>query len=89
MQRDPDGGGHQPGSEHSANACPACGERRLALAPPPRIDVMGVQQHSDLFGFGDRQAPPAIECLACGTRWADAEALRDDRRDASGDVPLP
>ncbi len=38
---------------------------------------MGVQPYSDLLGLGDREpeTPPAIECLACGTRWRDLDAF--------------
>ena len=58
-------------------ACPVCGQHRLAIARPPHIAVMGVQPYSDLLGLGDREpeTPPAIECLACGTRWRDIDAF--------------
>ena len=64
--------------EESQLACPVCGEHRLAVARPPHIAVMGVQPYSDLLGLGDREpeVPPAIECLACGTRWRDIDAFR-------------
>jgi hypothetical protein len=58
-------------------ACPVCGQHWLAIARPPHIAVMGVQPYSDLLGLGDREpdTPPAIECLACGTRWRDIDAF--------------
>jgi hypothetical protein len=62
----------------SDQACPVCGERRLAVERPPYIAVMGVQPYSDLLGLGDREpnTPPAIVCLACGTRWRDINAFK-------------
>lgn len=64
--------------ERSQLACPVCGQHRLAIARPPHIAVMGVQPYSDLLGLGDREpeTPPAIECLACGTRWRDIDAFK-------------
>lgn len=76
----------------SANACPVCGQHALALDLPPRIDVMGVQPHSDLIGMGDvqQQAAPAIVCRACWTRWRDLPAFEAGTPDAPvPDVPLP
>jgi hypothetical protein len=73
------------GSLRSLMACPVCGEYRLAIALPPHIAVMGVQPYSDLLGLGDRKPDtlPAIECLACGTRWRDIDAFRDGTPEAA------
>lgn len=67
----------------SREACPVCGVQRLAVEKPVQIAVLGVQPNSDLFGMGDPEVrtPPAIVCLACGTRWSDIEAFRTGRPD--------
>ena len=46
---------------------------------------MGVQPYSDLLGLGDPEpvTPPAIECLACGTRWRDIDAFNAGRPEPS------
>jgi len=60
----------------SEQACPVCGQHRLAIDEPPRIDVMGIQLYSDIVGMGDlRQPAMGIVCLGCGTRWQDREAF--------------
>ena len=66
--------------QRSVQRCPACGEYRLAVVDQPRVDIGGVQPANELLGLGDLQAPPGISCLACGTRWLDATAFKDDRR---------
>ena len=55
----------------SEQACPACGEHALALDTPPEIDVMGVQQYSDMLGMGDlpNEGALGIVCLKCDTHW--------------------
>lgn len=75
-------------SEHarSEQACPVCSEHSLALDRPPEIDVMGVQQYSDILGMGDlpNQGALGIVCLSCGTHWRDKDAF--DRGDADPDA---
>jgi hypothetical protein len=64
-------------ADRSELACPICSEHTLALDQPPRIDVMGVQQYSDIVGMGDlpSEGPIGIVCLSCGTRWRDRDAF--------------
>jgi hypothetical protein len=66
----------------SEEACPVCSQHTLALDRPPEIDVMGVQQYSDMLGMGDLHVEGSIGivCLTCGTHWRDKGAF--DRGDA-------
>lgn len=65
----------------SEQACPVCGRHELAVDPPPRLEIMGYLPANELLGMGDvqSQVPPAIVCLACGTRWTDLDAFRENR----------
>ena len=69
----------------SEQACPVCGEHALALDTPPEIDVMGVQQYSDMLGMGDlpNEGALGIVCLKCDTHWRDKAAF--DRGEADSD----
>ena len=69
----------------SEQACPVCGEHALALDTPPEIDVMGVQQYSDMLGMGDlpNEGALGIVCLECKTHWRDKAAF--DRGEADPD----
>lgn len=77
-------------------ACPVCDQHTLALDRPPEIDVMGVQQYSDMLGMGDlpNQGALGIVCLTCQTHWRDKAAFDrgdpdpDTGPDASPDVDL-
>lgn len=68
----------------SGEACPVCGEHRLALIEFPRIPIVGYQAYSELIGMGETHAStaPGIGCLACGTEWDDLAAFREARRGA-------
>ena len=70
----------------SEQACPVCSQHALALDRPPEIDVMGVQQYSDMLGMGDvhDEGPVGIVCLNCKTHWRDKDAF--DRGEADPDV---
>ncbi len=70
----------------SEQACPVCSQHTLALDTPPEIDVMGVQQYSDMLGMGDLQNEGAvgIVCLNCQTHWRDKGAF--DRGEPDPDV---
>jgi hypothetical protein len=70
----------------SEQACPVCSQHTLALDRPPEIDVMGVQQYSDMLGMGDleNEGTVGIVCLDCKTRWRDKAAF--DRGEAEPDV---
>ena len=80
----------------SQQACPVCSQHTLALDRPPEIDVMGVQQYSDMLGMGDleNEGPVGIVCLNCDTHWRDKAAFdrgeqdTDDGSDAPPDVEL-
>ena len=69
----------------SEQACPVCSQHALALDRPPEIDVMGVQQYSDMLGMGDLENEGAvgIVCLNCNTLWRDKAAF--DRGEAEPD----
>ncbi len=66
-------------------ACPVCSKHTLSLDRPPEIDVMGVQQYSDILGMGDlpNEGTVGIVCLSCKTRWRDKAAF--DRGTAEPD----
>jgi hypothetical protein len=78
----------------SEQACPVCSQHTLALDRPPEIDVMGVQQYSDMLGMGDleNEGTVGIVCLDCKTHWRDkaafdrGEADTDDGSDAPADA---
>jgi len=59
----------------SRHACPVCGAHRVAIVRLPRIDVLGVQPYTDLFGMGDQRTMPGLECRACGAAWRDLHAF--------------
>jgi hypothetical protein len=75
----------------SERACPVCGEHRLKLEEPPRIDIMGVQVYSDMLGMGDLQQEslPSIVCLACGTRWRDLRAFQRNEPEPREEAATP
>jgi len=62
----------------SNEACPVCGEHRLALLSFPNVDVLGVQPYAELIGMGDPtpDTAPGIACLACGSEWPDLDEFR-------------
>ena len=64
-------------SARSDRACPVCGEHRVRVVRPPRIDVQGVSPWLDLYAMGDPNTlvPPAIACEACEAQWADLAAF--------------
>jgi hypothetical protein len=64
-------------AEESRWACPVCGAHRLAMDELPRVGAMGAQPYTDILGMGDpgNRTMPAILCLACGSRWPDADAF--------------
>ena len=69
----------------SEQACPVCSQHTLALDKPPEIDIMGVQQYSDMLGMGDleNEGPMGIVCLNCKTHWRDKAAF--DRGEPDSD----
>ena len=71
-------------TERSRDACPVCGEHRLALVEFPEATATGYLVANEIVGMGEEQAstPPAIGCLACGAEWPDLAAFRAAR--ASG-----
>lgn len=72
-------------------ACPVCAQHTLALDRPPEIDVMGVQQYSDMLGMGDlpNQGAVGIVCMSCDTHWRDKAAFDrgEPEPDKSSDAP--
>ena len=75
----------------SEQACPVCGHHTLALDKPPEIDVMGVQQYSDMLGMGDlhNEGSVGIVCLSCKTHWRDKAAFDrgEPEPDKGSDAP--
>lgn len=68
-------------TRRSAEACPVCGQHRLAVAPDDAPDLRRSRPYDELIGMGDpvvRQAP-GIVCLACGTEWASLDDFRAGR----------
>ena len=70
----------------SAEACPVCGEHRLALGPDQRPDLRRARPYDDLIAMGDPGVPaePSIECLACASSWP---SLADFRAAQRGEAP--
>lgn len=62
----------------SRDACPDCGEHRLAVIEFPTIPTAGYQPYNELLGMGEahEQSAPAIGCLACGAEWRDLDEFR-------------
>ncbi len=77
--------------ERSADACPVCGEHRLALLDFPDAHTVGYQPHSELIGMGEARAQtePAIGCLACGAEWPGIDAFREAQAEAEDDEDRP
>jgi hypothetical protein len=73
----------------SEQACPVCSQHTLALDRPPEIDVMGVQQYSDMLGMGDleNQGVLGIVCLNCDTHWRDKDAFDRGEPDVVSETP--
>jgi hypothetical protein len=57
----------------------------------PRVGAMGSQPYSDILGMGDPddRTMPEIVCLACSTRWPNAEAFWADAREPAADAAAP
>lgn len=65
----------------SREACPRCGQHRLALIEPPDVELTNIQVANETLGIPTDvrlQGEPAIECLACGAEWPDLAALRSE-----------
>lgn len=71
-------------TERSKEACPVCGQHRLALLQFPTVDVLPVRQLDEIYGFTDPAAAsntePGIGCLNCGSEWPDLAAFRAAQR---------
>jgi hypothetical protein len=70
----------------SRDACPVCGEHRLAIGPDQRPDLRQIRPYDELIAMGD-PAPdfePSIECLACESSWPN---LADFRAAERGEGP--
>jgi hypothetical protein len=63
--------------DRSADACPVCGEHRLAIIDFPELPGGVASPAAELVGGrGSDPLAPSIGCLACGAEWADVEAFR-------------
>ena len=61
----------------SADACPVCGEHRLAIIDFPELTGGGRSPAAEVVGgSGSDPTVPAIGCLACGAEWEDVNAFR-------------
>jgi hypothetical protein len=69
----------------SKDACPRCGQHRLALVELPDVELTNVQVANDTLGIPTEvrlQGEPAIECLACGAEWSDLATFRSEEAGA-------
>jgi hypothetical protein len=66
----------------SAEECPVCGQRRLAVGPDQRPDLRVARPYDELLGMGDPgpRHEPSIECLACDSSWSNLAAFRAAQR---------
>lgn len=72
----------------SKEACPRCGQYRLALIEPPDVELTNIQVANETLGIPTDvrlQGEPAIECLACGAEWPDLASLRSEETGAADD----
>jgi hypothetical protein len=76
----------------SVDACPRCGEHRLAVLEFPALTSTIFEPVSDAFGIitdARRPGVPGIGCLACGTEWSSLAEFRADRTDGVGQPARP
>jgi hypothetical protein len=74
--------------ERSKEACPRCGQHRLALVEPPDVELTNIQVANETLGIPTDvrlQGDPAIECLDCGAEWPDLATLRAEEAAGPGD----
>jgi hypothetical protein len=76
-------------ADRSLEACPVCGEHRLALLGFPEVSGSSYLPSSEAFGIRGEDpltaTPPAIGCLHCGAEWPTIDAFRAAQADASHD----
>ena len=64
-------------ADRSADACPVCGEHRLAIIDFPELPGGVPSPAAELVGGrGADPSAPSIGCLACGAEWPDVAAFR-------------
>jgi hypothetical protein len=69
-------------TERSHDACPRCGEHRLAVLDVPDVELTGYQPANASMGIATDvrlEGPPGIGCLACGAQWQDLDAFRAEQ----------
>jgi len=69
--------------EQSKEACPRCGEHRLAVIAAPEIELTSFQVANQTLGIPtDVRSETAlgIECLGCGSQWPDLAAFRAEQK---------
>ena len=78
----PDGplGGPDNADARSEQACPRCGQHRLALLNVPEIDPNGYRPLDEVLGMGEAPSleEPGIGCLNCGAEWPSLGAFRSE-----------
>lgn len=64
----------------SKDACPRCGQHRLALLSLPEVDPKGYRALDEVLGMGEVPSleEPGIGCLACGAEWPSLQAYRSE-----------
>jgi hypothetical protein len=69
-------------NERSREACPRCGEHRLAVLDVPDVELTGYQPANATMGIATDvrlEGAPGIGCLACGAQWPDLDAFRAEK----------
>jgi hypothetical protein len=69
-------------TEQSTDACPRCGEHRLALVDAPEVELTSYQVANATLGIQTdvrTESLPGIECLACGAAWPDLATFRAEQ----------
>jgi hypothetical protein len=69
-------------AERSVDACPRCGEHRLALVDAPEVELTSYQIANETLGIPTdvrTESLPGIACLACGAEWPDLDTFRAEQ----------
>jgi hypothetical protein len=69
----------------SEDACPVCGEHRLAVLHFAEEGALDDQAPQAVLGatMAPPDEPPGIGCLACGAEWPDLAAFRKAQEGSS------
>jgi hypothetical protein len=66
----------------SEQACPRCGQHRLALLDLPEVEATGYRPLDEALGMGEQPTleEPGIGCLNCGAEWPNIEAFQAEAK---------